>query len=486
MAVPFGDPEHVLVSWQDAPGFTVSDAMRGVFVSGATGSGKTSGPGQLLARAYLKAGMGGLVLCAKAEERAQWQEWARKAGRLADLVVFDASGAQRFDPLEWEAGRAKEGGGQIINTVLLLDEIAKGAAKAGGSAGGGMGDGKFFEDALHLMNTALVALAITSGEPVTWQRLRELAANAPRRAAVMASKEWQERPTGRLLVRLAAGAARCTDPERLADLAEIFAYWTGEFPELSDRTRSIIDMMFSMMAQPFMYAPLRQLFTRGSTITPEVCFEGRIIIVDLPVQDFRLAGKVAALVWKHCFQIAVMRRSGPRGSLRPVFLWADEAQNFVTERDAEFQAVARSAAGCTVYLTQQRESLSKILGEDSTENLLANLQCKFMCQNTGATNEWASKLIGERYVQITGTSWGGAAQHGDDGATGQGNTTAGISRSEQKRAYIEPSRFATLRQGGPVNGLEVDCVVFRPGTLFQAKGAEPVPYKILTFRQKVD
>jgi hypothetical protein len=38
-----------------------------------------------------------------------------------------------------------------------------------------------------------------------------------------------------------------------------------------------------------------------------------------------------------------------------VFPWADEAQNFVTPFDAEYQAVARSAGGCTVYLTQNRE-----------------------------------------------------------------------------------------------------------------------------------
>jgi hypothetical protein len=487
MAHPFA-PEQVLIDWKDARGgYTVTDAQAGVAVFGATGSGKTSGPGALLAKAYLKAGMGGLVLCAKAEERGQWQGWVRNAGRERDLVVFDAGGSERFDFLAWEAGRAREGGGQVINTVLLLDEIAAVAARASGAGtGGGGGDSAFFKDALHLMLVALVALAAAGEGPVTLQRLRELHGSAPRGMAQIRSKEWQERsPMARELMRLAMLDARQPDPERRADLAEIFAYWTGDYPELSDRTRSIIDMMFSMAVQPFLYSPLRQIFTGGGgTISPEAAFDGKIIVIDLPVQDLRIAGKVAALVWKHCFQIAVMRRSGPRGTLRPVFLWADEAQNFITERDAEYQAVARSAGGCTVYLTQQYESISELIGKGATENLLSNLQTKFFCQNTGSTNEWAGKLIGERYRQVTNTSWGGAAQHGEGGPSGQGSTQAGISRSEQKRAYIEPSRFQSLRRGGPSNDHQVDAVVFCGGKLFGQGEGEPLPYKILTFRQK--
>ena len=62
------------------------------------------------------------------------------------------------------------------------------------------------------------------------------------------------------------------------------SYWEQDFPTLSDRTRS--------------------------------------------------ARRMAAMAWKWCFQLAVMRRHGAPGQLRPVFLWADEAQNFITERDA--------------------------------------------------------------------------------------------------------------------------------------------------------
>lgn len=489
MSFPF-DPECRLIDWKDGTGFTTADATCGVFISGATGAGKTSGPGKLWARAYLKALMGGIVLCAKVEERRQWEEWARMEGREDDLVVFAPGGGHCFDFLAWEAAHGDEGGGQIINTVLLLDEIARAAAHAGGASSGSGGDSAFFEDALHLMLTALVALAIASGRRVTLPYLRELAASAPRSLADLAAPGWHERSAcAQLLARLAARDARETDADKRADIAELFTYWAGEWPELSSRTRSIVDMMFSMLVTPFLYPPLRQLFTgssgsSGSTITPEAAFDGKIIIIDLPVQEFRLAGQVAALVWKHCFQIAVMRRSGPRGSLRPVFLWADEAQNFVTARDAEYQAVARSNGGCTVYLTQQRESLVHKIGETATENLLANLQLKLFCQNTGATNQWASDLIGERFVQVTGMNIGRGAQQDANGVMADASASSGISRSEQKRAFIEPSRFQSLKRGGPANGYIVEAVAFMGGKTFGKPGQEMLPYKILAFAQR--
>jgi hypothetical protein len=117
--------------------------------------------------------------------------------------------------------------------------------------------------------------------------------------------------------------------------------------------------MFSMLVRPFITRPLRRLFSEDTTIRSEDTFNGKIILVDLPVQEYRLAGRMAAMAWKWCFQLAVMRRHCAPGTLHPVFLWADEAQNFITERDAEYQAVARSAGGCTVYLTQQREGIRR-------------------------------------------------------------------------------------------------------------------------------
>ncbi len=480
------DPQRVLIDWKDALGFTIADAQTGVAVFGATGSGKTSGPGQLLARAYLKAGFGGLVLCAKVEERAQWEAWAKATGRSADLIHVDAGGRARFNFLEWEAGRAAEGAGFAINVVALLDEIS-GAIDTGAGSGGsdGGGDNAFFRSAHRHLLTNLVELPMLAGLPVSLPLMRAVANSAPLSLAQKDDPEWQKASACWRILREAEEATK-NDSAARRDFEECRSYWEQDFPALGDRTRSVITLMFAVLVRPFITRPLRRLFSEDTTVTPEDTFNGKIIVVDLPVQEYRLAGRVAALAWKWCFQVAVMRRQRSGAGQRPVFLWADEAQNFVTERDAEYQAVARSAGGCTVYLSQQREGIRRVLkNDDATDNLLANLQTKFFCQNSGGTNQWASDLLGSRLVMVTSTNVSRSGQHGGAaGLTADMTAQGGISRSEQWRPFVEAARFTTLKRGGPPNDYHVEAIAYCGGKLFGQDSAEPLPYKLLTFRQR--
>src|ERR1700693_2894522 len=108
--LPAFHPSTVIRDWGNGEGFTIADALTGVAVFGATGSGKTSGTGKHLAMGYLNAELGGIVLCAKKDERRQWEQWARETARENDVIVFDASARWRFNFLDWESSRAGEGG----------------------------------------------------------------------------------------------------------------------------------------------------------------------------------------------------------------------------------------------------------------------------------------------------------------------------------------------------------------------------------------
>jgi hypothetical protein len=471
-SLPPFHPLTVVRDWGNGQAFRIADALTGVAAFGATGSGKTSGVAKHLALGYLAGGFGGLVLCAKKEERQQWQQWAKEAHREQDLLIFDASGRYCFNFMDWDASRKGEGGGLTINTVALLDEIAGAVAGGAGSSEGG-GDNKFFEDALHYLNTNLVDLPILAGFPVSLPLLRSIANTAPLSMKDIVSEEWQRSSVCAAMLREAQkNAGQNKQSEEYKDLQECISYWTQEYPNLSEKTRSIITLSFAMMVRPFVTRPLRKLFSSPDTnLTPEDAFKGKIIIVDLPVQEFRLAGRMANLVWKYCFQIAVLRRTKPKDAyLRPVFLWADEAQNFISDFDSEYQAVARSAGGCTVYLTQNRESYRRVLGnDDAVDSLMGNLQAKFFCQNAGETNEWAAKLLGERWQSITGT---GSSHDGE-------RSTGSVNQSQQRRYYVEPSAFTTLKRGGDIYGRQVEAIVYKGGTIFE----DGMPFKKLTFDQ---
>lgn len=406
--LPDFHPDTVIRDWGNGHAFRLGDALTGTIAFGATGSGKTSAVARHLAFGYMAAGFGGLVLCAKKEESLQWQKWAADCGRTDDLIIVNADGDWRYNFMEDEASRPGEGGGFTINIVALLDEIA--GAVAGGDKGGTGGDNKVWEDALHTLNSNAVELPVLAGLKVSLPLLRDITSSAAQSPEQVKDPEWQKKSVCYRILQEADKATENGDPEARADFQECLTYWTQDFPSYSDKTRSSIMMGFTVLIHPLVTRPLRKLFSSDTNVRPEDTFDGKIIIINLPVQEFRLAGRITNLIWKYCFQCAVLRRMQPadrQSFLRPVFLWADECQYFVTKFDSQYQAVARSAGGCTVYLTQNHESLRLVLkNNDAVDSLLGNLQAKFFCQNTGTTNLWASNILGERYINITSMNAG--------------------------------------------------------------------------------
>ena len=483
--LPEFHPQTCLRDWGGGASFRLADALSGVCVFGATGSGKTSGPAKHLAYGYLSSGFGGLVLCAKAEERPQWEQWAAETGRTGDLRIIDGSGKYRYNFLEAEASRPGQGGGLTINIVAILDEIAGAISKSQGSSEGGQGD-KFWTDALHHMNTNLVDLPIFAGLRVSLPLMRSIVNTAPQTLDQINDLNWQTTSACAAILREADKETANASADIRADFEECQNYWLQEYPVLSEKTRSIINLSFSMLARPLITRPLRRLFSTDTNITPEDTFDGKIIIVDLPVQEYRLAGRIANLAWKYCFQVAVLRRTPPTGRdcyLRPSFMWLDEAQNFVTNFDAQYQAVARSAGGCSVFLTQNRESYRRVLGNnDAVDSLLGNLQAKFFCQNSGPTNEWAAQLLGERWMKITSINAGQSTNDGQKTGV-EGSHSSGLARSDQRRFFVEPSVFTTLKRGGARHDFQVEAVVYNGGHLF-SNGKEALPYKLITFNQR--
>lgn len=69
--------------------WTAREAMQGTCILGGTGSGKSSGSGKAIAHAFLKAGYGGLVLCATADEADTWMGYAKATGREKSFIRFN-------------------------------------------------------------------------------------------------------------------------------------------------------------------------------------------------------------------------------------------------------------------------------------------------------------------------------------------------------------------------------------------------------------
>ncbi len=461
-----------LCSFSATDPFTLRDACEGVQIFGATGSGKTSGSGAALARSYLRAGFGGLVLTTKPDDRAFWQRLCSETGRRDDLIIFAPGSPWRFNPLDYELNRPGAGAGLTENIVQLF----MGALEAGGRSAKQATSDPFWTDTLkELLRNAVELAALATGR-VSLLDIYELIESAPLSPDQVFSEAWQKESV--CFACLAAAERNAISPEKQGDYQQTERYWLRRFPQLAEKTRSIIITSFSALADALLRHPMRSLFCSDTTITPEASQAGKVILLDLPIKEFNEVGVFAQVLFKQAWQKATERRDLTRSAL-PVFLWADECQSFLTSYDQLFQTTARSARACTVYLTQNLPNYYAAFGEgkgrSQADSLLGNLQTKiFHCNGDAVTNEWASKLIAQVWQHRTSINSG--MSHNVQGES----ENNGFSFAEQLAAQVLPVQFTVLAKGGPANRNRVEGIVFQSGRVWNASGTN---FLHVTFEQ---
>ena len=441
--------------------FAIKDAFEGIQAFGSTGSGKSSGSGKALAQAMLESNFGGLVLTAKTDERRSWQEYAEKAGRKDDLLIFGPEGNHRFNFLSYELSREGRGAGHVENLVNLFCAVLEAGDRRSGS--GGNSDPYWQRALKQLLRNAIGLMVIATGK-VDLPALYRIITSAPVNREQAEDTAWRKESLCYALIQKAnEGASKQSE-----DLALIEAYWLKEFANLAIETRSSIVSMFTSMADCFMKGMLRELFCTTTDFKPEDCFSGKVILIDLPVKEFYELGIFAQALFKYIWQRAVERRIPPdlkreeaQERIRPVFLYADESQFFVNQYDALFQSTARSSRACTVYLTQNlpgyQSALGGMDGKAAAETFLGNLQTKiFHANGDPQTNNWAADSIGRgRQFQIYGGMSDAAGQ-----PKGSSHNAGG---SLVLEFVVQPQEFTMLRNGGKDNGFMVDAIIFQGG-----------------------
>lgn len=475
-----------LLHWSRDDAWTLRDAVEGTLILGATGSGKTSGSGRLIARTMLSCGFGGLVLTAKADERALWEGYCRDTHRVEDLVVFGPGEPHRFNFLDHEMTRKGSGAGLTENVVNLLSTVLE-VAERQSAGGGGRDDEGYWKRALRQLCRNVVDLLALGRGRIAVPDLYRVVVSAPTSAEQVCSDGWKQ---GSECFRwLSEADKRDKTPRERADFEIVADYWLREFPSLSDKTRSVIVSTFTSLVDVLNRGLLRELFCGETTITPEGVQDGKIILIDLPVKEFGEVGQFAQVLWKYCTQKQLERRNVQENP-RPAFIWADEAQHFLTSYDFQFQATCRSAWVATVLLSQNYSNFVAALGGNEkgrveTDSLLANLNTKVFHGNSDpVTNEWASRLIGRTLQYRASGNHSHAADDqmsailGLDWVRENGTTSGGF--SEVMEAEVEPREFTRLRAGGPPNSV-VDGIVFQNGRVFNASGRGWLPVQ---FNQK--
>ena len=463
------DPEYPLnLGLLQLPGgeyLTLQDALEGIHIFGAKGSGKTSGSGQTLAHAYLRAGFGGLVLCYKAEEAQRWREMARATGRADDLICFGPGHGHGFNFIEEELTRNPSGSGSVANTYQIMQEAIETV-----SPNKVIGGDLYWRQKRGEVIQNLLQLAVMTGEPLRWTAIASMLHSLPRSPEEVGDPRWRELSPYARALRTALDQLDPDDYGGHLDLEMIDAFASEEFARLDPEPRSSVISMVTALADKFLRAPVRDLFMGETTVRPENAMEGRIILMDMAVAKYREPGHFSQVLFKNAFQRAALRRKF-RPSDRPVFLWADEAHTFTSNFDFIFQTLDRESGVATVYLSQNIQNYYHAMGDGShaaAKALLGGFGLKIYHANgEPETNRLASDAMGTHTVRQRSGSEGWSQSSSGWNSNSQGHNWS-ESWSETTAPRVAPHAFTELRRGGQHGYTE--AILFRSGQTFTATG----------------
>lgn len=466
--------------------WTLRDAVAGVHIVGGNGSGKTSGSGQTISKAFLRAGMGGLVLCAKPDERENWQRYAKACGRAKQLIIVAPDQPWRFNFIQYELGRDGDPAARVENLLSTLMNVLEQTGRERGS-----GEDSFWQQAAELLlKNALMVLAAALSH-FTLFDLQKFIDSAPTSPAQTAGSDWQQTDCAK---HLHAARAAYQAAGRQHDFDVLHNYWTGQFPRLADRTRSSITFTLSTILQDLQTGTLRELFSTGTNFFPEDTHEGAIIILDLPAVLNRTYA-VAQTLFKVVWQQAALRRMQQVGKhTRPIFLWADEAHFFVSPYDTSFQSLARASRAATVYMTQNLSAYHHRMPSKNAEAITAALLGYFQTQIFHAqadpkTIQHAQSLFGKREITRINDSYsrsiGTNTNFGRSGGSGYSSSretfswnansgwnasrgtsdqiTTGYSTSTTMEEVLQAHHFTSLQSGTDAEKGISEAFVFRTG-----------------------
>jgi hypothetical protein len=460
------DPlEAPLLFWDKKSAWKVRDAFEGTIIFGANGSGKTSGSGEAILASFMRNGFGGLVLSVKGDEWKTCCELAEENGRTGDLIRFttDTNANCCFNPLERET--VTENALRLLLTLVDLGAIGQRAKD----------DDGFWKDELQKLLRHAIELLLMAEGRIDLYQLEKLITSTARHLAEVESKRWQaDSECWILLEKVRAG----TLGSPLMNMARCRDYFLRQLPGLSDKTRSIIFSMATGTLDTLLRDPIYSLLFSHSNVTPDDAIKrGKIIVVDVPVLVDKEVGLLTNMIWKFCFQRAVNARKGGRN----LFLFADEAQYFLTPADKEFQTTARSLRCASVYLTQNLPNLTGKLGYDRAMALLGVLQTRVFHQNACVvTNRWAAETIGEKRESRTTETKGTSTQGG--GLFGFLHTSESNSETLVYDYAVRPGEFTTLKKGGPQCAGIVEGYIHQSGSKFLTNGK---PYLRTEFKQRM-
>lgn len=462
--------DYKLLAWSKRDVYTVRSLMQSLLILGITGSGKTSSSGRTIGQKVVNHPRScGLILAAQPGDLAMWRDIFKKAGRLKDLIVFDADGPHACNLMDCLSG----GGPRLVTDMLINVGQTLRRGKNGGE------NAQFWEAFTERCIYETVVPLQLAGEPLTAERMLRFLMTAPHSMAEMADPNWQRGYHPQVMMR-AESAPKTSRQQHDFNLVKEF--WGREYPRMDDRTRANGIAGVTNILTPFNQGLCREKIGGDTTFTPQRdILNGKWVFCDFSPNQHGTAGAFISSALKYVTQQAILKRKADCHSPFCV-LWADEAHLFMNEMDARYLAMCRSHRGNLVYLTQSVASVYAAFPGEAGRFQADSLMSNFGMVIAHAVDPLSAKFLAGklgRRKQILASGGFGPVKDLYDELFSQPQYHGNFSEHYEEVMQVQQFQHG-LRMGGPGSGYVTDSWVIRSGEPF-ASGDN---HKFVTWSQR--
>ncbi|MDX2164905.1 MAG: type IV secretion system DNA-binding domain-containing protein [Gammaproteobacteria bacterium] len=239
-------------------------------------------------------------------------------------------------------------------------------------------------------------------------------------------------------------------------IASYRKYYDNVFSKFDERVQTGVLASVEQILSTFSNPTISDMFCKHSDVSMNEVLEGTVYLVDLPLTDWGLGGKVIYNLIKLRFFNVMQQRESKQdwNQSRPVFFLCDEYQEIVSSNkdglsDLNFWDKARSSKTIGVISTQSVSSFYAAIGNrDMANALLQNFRQKIIYRTEDqATLDLLNRLTGNVDVEKRSISrQSGASSSGSLDSSGSYHRSRSENITSVSRPVLDSQQIRTLDQ----------------------------------------
>lgn len=332
-----------------------------ILITGSIGSGKTSSAMYPITRQLIaykatspREKLGMLILDVKGNYYHQVFKYAKQYNREKDIITIEISGKYTYNPLDNKSLKSSVIANRLKTILLLFSPNNT--------------ESYWIDKSETVMSEAIKLCRLYNNNYVTFQELHNLITNFDYYSSKIYSlrQKFINNEFNR---------------QQTYDLLSAITFFEREFFSLDSRTLNILKSEITRITNCFIsdsdiistFCPIES--NNNFIGFDNVINSGKIVILNMNINEYRNLSKIIATYLKLDFQTEVLRRlSNKEISLHPVVFISDEYSEYVSATDANFFSQSRESKCINIVSTQSYTSLLNALNNKySVEVIVQNL-----------------------------------------------------------------------------------------------------------------